>query len=161
MKSPSTSLPWALKEMEKHINDNWMADKLYTTEAKERIVHDGKSAFDAISFKAMGRGTRVHKWIQDHINRIDPPMPEDPKIAGPIHQFLKWEESSGVKWLASELIIASIAHWYAGTIDFIAIIDDKLVLRDSSFIEQTLSHSFANPFLHHETVYRPLQCCVH
>lgn len=157
----SFRLPWALKEMEKYVNENWMPDKLYTTEAKERIVHDGKSAFDNISFKAMARGTRVHKWIQDHINRIDPPMPEDPKIAGPIHQFLKWEESSGVKWLASELIIASIAHWYAGTIDFIAIIDDKLVLGDfkvsskisTGYFLQTMAYLIALEELIKESFY--------
>ena len=157
----SFRLPWALKEMGKHINNNWMADKLYTTEAKECIVHDGKSAFDAISFKAMGRGTRVHKWIQNHINRNNPPMPENPEIAGPIQQFLKWEKSRNVQWLASELTIASIAHWYAGTIDFIAVIDNELVLGDfkvsskisTGYFLQTMAYLIALEELIKESFY--------
>lgn len=159
----SFRIPWALKEMAGYIDKNWDHSRIYLADEKKKIIQDSKGTFERVSMHAMDRGTRVHAWIEEYIGKSNPPKPTDPELIPPINSFLKWEKEHRVEWLASEFIIASKTHQYAGTIDFIAIVDDSLVIGDfkvSSRISleyflQTAAYQIALEELIKETFYQP------
>ena len=155
-------LPWALKEMGKYIEAEWKHDRVYTEKQKKEIVSMGKTIFDQISFKAMGKGTSVHDWIEQYVGKNNPKIP--PGLEDPINAFQKWESKTDIQWLASEFTIASPKHWFAGTIDFIAIISGELVLGDfkvtsrisDEYFLQTAAYLIALEELLSESLHRPL-----
>jgi len=109
-------------------------------EIKAGVAYDEvqlKTAFD-MARKAHARkrdkagdiGTFVHQWINEYITGKEPATPINEEIKKAIEQFLKWEKEHDVKFLLSEEAIFSKDHQFAGTLDFIAKIDGKLVLGD-------------------------------
>ena len=92
------------------------------------------NAHKQISHRAQDIGLEVHKWIELYIKvkMIDgetvTEYPEAVKI--PMQNFHKWVESREIEWLACEKKVYSRSWEYAGTIDALAKINDKLCVID-------------------------------
>ena len=92
------------------------------------------NAHKQISHKAQEIGLEVHKWIELYIKvkMIDgetvTEYPEAVKI--PMQNFHDWVESREIEWLACEKKVYSRSWEYAGTIDALAKINDKLCVID-------------------------------
>jgi len=130
VRSKDFLLWWSVKEMYTYMSKNWDINKQYTEKEKDDLLLLGKKAHTMKSKDALNTGTIVHDWIEKHI--IDPthPMPDDPVIRSIVEPFVAWEALSGVGWLKTELVVASHAHQFAGTLDALAIVDKKLTLLD-------------------------------
>ena len=75
-------------------------------------------------------GTMVHKYVEDYINGLNPTLSVNPDMKAAEEKFLKWVEEHKVKFLCAEQPIYSKKFKYAGTLDFICVIDGNMWLGD-------------------------------
>lgn len=140
---------WTVKEMHNYLKTNWNLKKKYTAAEKEQLLLDGKSAHTRKSKEALVSGKIAHDWIEQYIKlRLGKnesgviAEPLDEKAKASIAQFLSWERQHEVQWIASELIVASEIHKFAGTIDAIAVVDGVLTIVDFKTSNQTSEDVF-------------------
>lgn len=72
--------------------------------------------------EAANIGTEAHEWIEKYIKGLRPEMPEHEGAAKAVAGFLDWVKQHKVKFIASEKLVYSMKHGYAGTCDGIALI---------------------------------------
>ena len=124
-------LRWAAKEAVKCVGEHWSPDTPYSEAYINDILELGKSAFRRKTGAAASRGTVAHNWYEQFIKTgIEPPMPEDPQIKNSIEKFKQWLSQNDVKWIASEVIVASEKFKFAGKLDAIAVINGRVCLVD-------------------------------
>ena len=116
-------LPWASKEACEYVQQN-----LKSMDELESVLAKAKNAYAQKRDKAADIGTLAHSWISDYIGGKNPKRNEE--IAIITDNFLKWVEEAKPKFLASEKVVHSKQHWFAGTLDFIAEIGGKQYLGD-------------------------------
>jgi hypothetical protein len=126
-------LNWAVKMSADYMSKNLKADTKYTKEELEDIIKQAKKAHVKRKTEAGNIGTMVHKWIEDYINAKlagigRPRMPKNNNEA--ILAFLEWEKGHDIDWVESEKVVYSKKFNYAGTADFLAVIDGKMTLGD-------------------------------
>ena len=114
----------------RYVGGAWEPDRSYTVPEITKIVTEARKAFDRTSRAARGTGTDAHGWIKDHIAGRKPDLPTDPSALHAVTAFRAWEKAFDVHWLASELIVVSLTHGYAGTLDGVAVVRNKVVLLD-------------------------------
>lgn len=119
---------WTTKENYRYMKENWDLEKEYTEEEKEELLMEAKNAHKTKSEKAQEIGTKIHKWIEDYIKGEEPEMIEGHEKT--LNSFKEWEKENNVKWIKSELIVASKKHKVAGTLDGLALVNGELVLID-------------------------------
>jgi hypothetical protein len=127
-------IPWAVKKTIEHVRVHLddlstgkiTIDKFNTNE----ILYSASKAADQARDKAAEIGTAIHLWVEQHIKRQRPEMPDDPVILNGVNAFLKWKDEHKVKLLTSEKIIYSKKYDYSGIIDVIAEIEGKPYIVD-------------------------------
>jgi hypothetical protein len=98
---------------------------------KEAFWADKRSMDNAATI-----GTQTHEWVERHIKLIldghgkKLPMPVNQQVANGVRAFLAWEAAHKVEYVFSERQVASVEHWYAGTLDILAVVDGKLMVVD-------------------------------
>ena len=102
----------------------------------EKIVQGIANAHIVISKTALNIGRVVHGYIEEviewslgELNEM-PEMPEDEAAVNSIQAFGKWVRENDVEWVATEERIYSKKYKYAGTVDAVAMIDDKFSVID-------------------------------
>lgn len=101
-------------------------DEVYLDE----VYRNAKKAHTQIKDNSASIGSMTHQWIQDYIEGKDPGQPVNVQIREAVGRFLEWESKNEVKFLLSEQPCLSLKHKYAGTLDFICEIKDKLYIGD-------------------------------
>ena len=102
----------------------------------EKIVQGIANAHIVISKTALNIGRVVHGYIEEVIEwslgelSDMPEMPEDEAAVNSIQAFGKWVRENDVEWVATEERIYSKKYKYAGTVDAVAMIDDKFSVID-------------------------------
>ena len=105
---------WAVDLLRDHIllnleNGNTITEELVVEGSKLHLVHK-KQAADL--------GTLVHQWAEACIKGLNPPMPEDPRVAQGVIGFLNWtKQHGGVRFVTSEKMVYSKRYGYIGTLD--------------------------------------------
>lgn len=95
------------------------------------LLENAKRAHTKTSKEALVSGSLAHDWIEHYIKTgKKKKMPDDDKAVSSIKSFLDWESQHKVEWIASELVLSSMVHKFAGTCDFIAKVDGILTLGD-------------------------------
>ena len=97
------------------------------------MFENARKAYAQKRDKAADIGTLAHNWIESYINAqiASTGLPEaNPAISIMTDNFLKWVEEAKPKFLASEKVVYSQKLFYAGTLDFLCKIDDKIYLGD-------------------------------
>jgi hypothetical protein len=89
-----------------------------------------KSSHRKKSGDAADIGKMVHEWIDDYISGKKPPTPVNEKIKNATNSFLEWVKKDNVKFIENERIVYSKKYNYAGTLDFVAEVNGKLLLGD-------------------------------
>ena len=153
---------WTVKEMYNFLIDNWDIKKEYTKKEKEELLLAGKRHWQTKSKSAMDYGSQAHGIIESIIlsrmnntpivKHLDVPQ----EVKNAVNEFLKWEKKHKVEWLATELIVGSQKHSFAGTIDFIAIVDGISTLGDF----KTSSHISEDAFLQTAGYHIALEECL-
>lgn len=99
------------------------------------LVREAKGAHRQKTMHAADIGTEVHGWVERHIKAVlsgdkQPAMPKNAAVKGAVEAFLRWEKEHKVEYIFSEKKIVSMQHWYAGTLDILALVDGVLTLLD-------------------------------
>jgi hypothetical protein len=134
-------IQWAANEAVKYIKENVVTADLFEGSPESGIyypVSEGdlekaRTAHARKRDKSADIGTTSHKWIESYIKAkiASTELPGANKELSVItDNFLKWVEEKKPKFLASEKVVYSKKHFYAGTLDFIAEIDGKVYLGD-------------------------------
>ena len=116
---------WTTKENYLYVKANWNINRMYTESEKEKLLLTAKDIYEVKSGEAMRIGSEIHNWIENHINGIDNPKPEGREWV--IDEFLAWEEKNIDEWMASEFLVASHEHKFAGRLDAVAKFKNGLV----------------------------------
>jgi hypothetical protein len=126
-------LPWAAREAAEYFRKSVAENRLYTPEELDDICEKAKFAHVVKKESAGDIGTATHAWIENYIkNKNAAPlvMPTDPHVLRCVTQFLDFCKSRSVRWLESEIRVASRRYKFGGTFDAIAEIDGVLYLVD-------------------------------
>lgn len=100
-------------------------------------LEEARTAYAKKRDKAASKGTDTHQLVEDWINwlilrangvydEILPNPVHDPAI----QSFATWAYDNKVKFIAAEQRLFSETHGFAGTCDFVAMIDGKLTIGD-------------------------------
>lgn len=94
------------------------------------IYKESKTAHRKKKEAAATIGTLVHKYAECHFKKQPLPELTSDEAKRGVEAFHKWLDSHTVEILASERLIFSNEHYYAGTCDFVAKIDGVLCVGD-------------------------------
>lgn len=95
-----------------------------------RELDRAKKAHTVKSDKGKEKGSVVHEWIKNYIRGVQQPTPSDEEVLSCVQAFLNWESQHKIEWLVSEMIVWSPIHLFAGTLDFLCILDGRFTLGD-------------------------------
>jgi len=131
--------------------------KNFSSEEYYKVLDDARLEHTKKTKEAFKSGTLAHEWIKQYLQAqindeklADIPFPDDEKATNSIKEFLKWESQHQIEWLASELVVASLNHKFAGTVDWVARVDNILTLGDfktSNQISEDCAIQLAGYFL--------------
>lgn len=120
--------PWAAKLAAEYIAENW------GTTTKAKLIDAAKKRFRAVSNVGKRAGKLGHLYVEARLKGKDIVMPTadaDLKVIESVARaFDKFTEDWQPDMLEIEKVLYSKSHNYAGTADFIAEIDGKLVIGD-------------------------------
>jgi hypothetical protein len=127
---------WAVNETLAFIAANWQADRPYTEREKDSILTSAKTARYRQNRDALDIGTTAHKWVENYVSArqrgvtSQPNLPKHPQVRSTVEAFLGWEDGHEVEYLQSERRLYSRRYHYAGTVDLIAMVDDRYSVID-------------------------------
>ena len=122
-------IQWAANEAVEYITEKALYfESTNDWKVSGDILVEARTAHVRKRDKSADIGTVAHSWISDYIGGKNPERNEE--IAIITNNFLKWVEEAKPKFLASEKVVHSKQHWFAGTLDFIAEIGGKQYLGD-------------------------------
>ena len=97
----------------------------------ETDVFDAAEQHKIRKQEAADIGTLVHSWVEEYIKGKKPKMPTDERVKNGVLGFLKWIDEHKVKFIASEVIVYSKKHNYAGIVDSVAVVDREMCVVDT------------------------------
>jgi len=119
-------IPWAVGQAIEYVKKNYnLAEPL------EAVLERAKTEYRSVAADAADIGSEIHGLIENYIkNGVDPRGKMRPEVENGFLAFLEWEQTHGVKWLASEKTVYDSGLCVAGTVDAIAEIDGRKYLID-------------------------------
>jgi genome maintenance exonuclease 1 len=123
---------------------------LKMTESEEEFAENNRwrqfkadSEQDEILAKASFRGDSIHKALENWINDREPLTALSEFGISEARQQILVDELSAFDWIASEKMIVSETHMYAGTMDGLAKYNDETVVIDFKTSNKTYTDSDA------------------
>ena len=134
---PKYLTEWAAKCGADYWREHYAEHEALVVNTSDMYQHIIRAHKD-VSGAARDIGHETHYWIEEYINSsIKNPNEVDWKLGAlsdkaknAVQAFLKWEASHDIVWLGSEKKVYSKEYDYAGTIDAIAMINDKYCIVD-------------------------------
>lgn len=80
--------------------------------------------------KSADIGGMFHAWAENYIKTGEKTEVFNEQLQNTVDAFLAWEEENKIEWIHSEVKVYSKEHNFAGTFDFIAKINGKMMLGD-------------------------------
>lgn len=124
---------WAANKAADHFKDNikrvWTPDGIDEVKLEE-LYAEAKAAHRKFKTDAGNVGTLVHAWIEKFIKGQNPVEPVNAEIKAATDAFKQWVSEHQVTFNVSEAKIYSKKYNYAGTMDFEAVVDGKLIVGD-------------------------------
>lgn len=114
----------------KMVRDYWM-DAINSGRTDWAKIHkESWNADKKVSSAAADIGTNVHAYAEAHFKKL--PLPEllTDEAKRAVEGFHQWLDAHKVEILASERMVMSKDHYYAGTCDFVAKIDGVISVGD-------------------------------
>lgn len=128
---------WPPKLMYEYMWKNFvMADVVQLSVDDAEILYEArlkeaKGAWRKKRDSAAEKGTDAHAFIEAWIKDKSPLPPfVDPEVANSFNNFLEWETAYKPDWQGTEIQVASEKYRFAGILDSLAIINDKMTLID-------------------------------
>ena len=114
-------MPWAAR-----------LERVYTLEHwKDESFEASNWAYKEVQEEALDIGSEIHAIIEKYIKFGKDALGNlKDEVQNGFLAFLEWEKATGVKWLESEMTVISKVHCFAGTLDAVAILNDKRYVID-------------------------------
>jgi hypothetical protein len=139
--SKQNLIGWAANMAVDYIQDSrlWTrgeGDKPYfdcSTSTLERVLQEARTAYAKKRDKAGQKGTDAHALVEEYINECIKEFggkPHGEEITETVLPFAQWAFTNVDRFIAAEQRLYSEKHGFAGTCDFIAVIDGKLTIGD-------------------------------
>jgi len=131
-------VPWAAKitvgYLSEHLDKVISGELKLTEENASEILFDAKKRHQKIKEEAGDIGTQAHKLVEK-INRGETISDSewdslDVRVQNAVNAYKKWRDKTGYVAIKNEQIIYSKKYKYAGTLDSLGEINNKLVLVD-------------------------------
>lgn len=119
-------IAWAVKLVKTYLIEKLDNGEQITTLDVEEAAKEPRRIKEA----AADIGTRIHEWINQWLESKNPEIPDDEKVRNGITAFLEFQKKNKVKWLESEKVVYSKKHDFAGFLDAVGKMGNKLVLID-------------------------------
>lgn len=119
-------IPWAANMA----SDHWLNAIKEGREDHEAIYKEAKGAHRKKVKDAANIGHNIHEYAECFFKKQKLPKLKTDEAKRGVEAFHKWYESHKIKILASERLVFSKEHYYAGTTDFIAEIDGMYCVGD-------------------------------
>jgi hypothetical protein len=117
---------WAVECALDYIRDNSNDDY-----PLDELLASAKDNWRVVLNEAANIGSEVHDMIQEYIATGNEDSEyRHPSVRQSFGAFLKWQEQHGVKWIRSEMQVASKRYGYAGTLDGICIYEGRRIVVD-------------------------------
>lgn len=126
---------WSANQAGKYIENYFEAGKEYVFDETE-IKDLAKEASDAHKDRtAVNIGALVHSFAEDYLqaklnNETEPDLPVNEEAKSAAKQFLDWYSENDIIPHQTERIVYNDERQYAGTLDLLATINDKLTVID-------------------------------
>jgi hypothetical protein len=122
---------WAVNQVVREVEQNLIAqedEKINITE----MLNEAKKAHEKVRDLSANIGTQVHTFAEMYIkNQENAQLPAQQEAKKAAEAFMKWLKSKkNIKFIFIEKKVYSKKYNYAGTVDFIANIDGKVVVGD-------------------------------
>lgn len=126
---------WSVKLMKQHLEEFINNTQSFSLDTLRIQIEEASNAHTRKMQKEATSGSLVHEWAEAYIlNQLEkkpkPEMPKDERVLNGVIAFLKWVEEHRVKFLASELLLYSRKHGYAGLMDAKAKIKNRIYAID-------------------------------
>lgn len=129
-------LYWAVKEAVNYIGDK--LDKVISGEleldkiSSVKLLEEAKKEHERIRDQAADVGSKTHKVIELFVKGEDwqSYLKDKDEIVEPFGAFLEWDEKNRLDVMYSEAVVCSKKYKYAGTLDIIGFLKDKLYIID-------------------------------
>ena len=131
-----------LKEQSKHFLQDWAAKEAYThaidlsPEEIKQVLKDKSYQHKQKSVDATDKGTLAHSLVEEYINNYietktyQRPLVIDEEVAVSVNEFFDWAEKNNVEFTECEGSVYHPKYGYAGSFDFICVVDGKTYLGD-------------------------------
>lgn len=116
----------AIESLERTLEPGISYDELQL----KAMLESAKGAHRKRSGTAADMGHMVHEWIAKHIAGENPKPLVNKECLNAVNKFLEWEREHKVEFLESEKVLYSSKYNYAGTMDFLAKVDGKVMIGD-------------------------------
>jgi len=123
-------IPWAVNTVITNLTDALKPGQSYDEIELSKMLNEAKNIYAKKRDDAGDVGTMIHAWIEKWINGENPDKPVNEMMAIAVDSFLKWVAENKVEFIHSERKIYSKQYKYAGTLDFLAKMDDKYFVGD-------------------------------
>lgn len=132
--SKQNLIGWAANMAADHIKteiDAWELDQ-FPVDVLKRLLEEARTAYARKRDKAGQKGTDTHALVESYILESIENYGGEPYHAlnTPIQPFVEWAIANVDRFLAAEQRLYSETHAFAGTCDFVALIDGKLTIGD-------------------------------
>lgn len=75
-------------------------------------------------------GTQIHEWIDQWLQGKNPAIPDDEKVRNGVTAFLRFQKKNKIKFTDTTRIVYSKKYKFAGFLDAVGKVGNKLVLID-------------------------------
>lgn len=123
-------IPWAVKMMEQHIQNECSLDKDGNYQVSVDELTDAKKAYTRTRDKAGDFGTEVHKLIEQSIKEGKFVKSDNEMVNKALENFTGWVAENKVKFLESEKHLYSEKMWTGGIVDIVCEIDGEIYIAD-------------------------------
>lgn len=119
---------WMAKQAAEYAISKWfdMDYILKVSDDPKAVIDEIAKASERTASEASDTGNLAHAWVEAHIKGEVWDQPEPPHAAF----FKAWEASYKPEYLLCESTVYNRAEGYAGTLDFMAIIDQHITMVD-------------------------------
>jgi len=122
-------IPWAVRTTRDYIKQELFAFKRADSFKEldlDNLLASSAKEHDKVRTAAADRGIAVHSSIASYIGNKSSVALSDPIII----EFCKWQEAAQFEPIASERLVFSHEHGYAGTADLIGTVNGRLTVLD-------------------------------
>jgi CRISPR/Cas system-associated exonuclease Cas4 (RecB family) len=119
-------MPWAIGVT----RDYWLKEVQAGRTDFEKIHKESWNASKKVSKDAADIGKNVHEYAECFFKKQELPVLHTDQAKRGVEAFHKWLNAHKVEVLASERMVFSKQHYYAGTCDFVAKVDGVLAVGD-------------------------------